>query len=112
MTEIVIAAAARTPVGAFNGAFADLEASELGKVKRIPGMRVVTAQGEETTEDILRFASVSEEERLRGSTMGAIRSRLPWLTLNFVTLSMAADYTGHRLCRCPNQLESGHTNKK
>ena len=32
MTEIVIAAAARTPVGAFNGALADLEASELGKV--------------------------------------------------------------------------------
>ena len=32
MTEIVIAAAARTPVGAFNGAFADLEASDLGKV--------------------------------------------------------------------------------
>ena len=32
MTEIVIASAARTPVGAFNGALADLEASELGKV--------------------------------------------------------------------------------
>lgn len=32
MTEIVIAAAARTPVGAFNGALADLEASDLGKV--------------------------------------------------------------------------------
>ena len=32
MTEIVIAAAVRTPVGAFNGAFADLEASDLGKV--------------------------------------------------------------------------------
>ncbi len=30
MTDIVIAAAARTPVGAFNGALADLEASELG----------------------------------------------------------------------------------
>ncbi len=31
MTEIVIAAAARTPVGAFNGGLAELEASELGK---------------------------------------------------------------------------------
>ncbi len=32
MTEIVIAAAARTPVGAFNGGLAELEASELGKI--------------------------------------------------------------------------------
>ncbi len=32
MAEIVIAAAARTPVGAFNGALADLDASELGRV--------------------------------------------------------------------------------
>ena len=44
----------------------------------------------ETTEDILRFASVSDEEQLRGTTWGAIRSRLPWLTVNFVTISMAA----------------------
>lgn len=32
MSEIVIASAARTPVGTFNGAFADLAASELGTV--------------------------------------------------------------------------------
>jgi acetyl-CoA C-acetyltransferase len=32
MTDVVIAAAARTPVGSFNGAFADLAASELGRV--------------------------------------------------------------------------------
>ncbi len=32
MTEIVIAAAGRTPVGAFNGGLAELEASELGKI--------------------------------------------------------------------------------
>ena len=32
MTEIVIAAAARTPVGAFNGAFASLSAHALGAV--------------------------------------------------------------------------------
>ena len=31
-TEVVIASAARTPVGAFNGAFSSLPASELGKV--------------------------------------------------------------------------------
>ena len=32
MADIVIAAAARTPVGSFNGAFASLAAHELGAV--------------------------------------------------------------------------------
>ena len=32
MTEVVIAGAARTPVGAFNGAFGSLSASALGTV--------------------------------------------------------------------------------
>ena len=32
MTDIVIASAARTPVGSFNGAFATLPAHELGAV--------------------------------------------------------------------------------
>ncbi|MYA32994.1 MAG: magnesium transporter [Gemmatimonadales bacterium] len=44
----------------------------------------------EVTEDILRFASVSDEEQLRGTTLGAIRSRLPWLAVNTLTLSVAA----------------------
>lgn len=44
----------------------------------------------ETTEDILRFAAVSDEEQLRGTTGDAIRSRLPWLLLNLVTASVGA----------------------
>ena len=44
----------------------------------------------ETTEDIFRFASVSDEEQLRGTILGAIRSRLPWLIVNSLTLSVAA----------------------
>ncbi len=44
----------------------------------------------ETTEDILRFAAVSEEEEIRGSTMAAARSRLPWLVLNLLTALMGA----------------------
>lgn len=44
----------------------------------------------ETTEDILRFAAVSDEEQVRGSTGDAIRSRLPWLLLNLVTASVGA----------------------
>ena len=59
-------------------------------VGRITFDDVIDVVEAETTEDILRFASVSEEEQLRGSIAGAIRSRLPWLTVNFATLSMAA----------------------
>lgn len=44
----------------------------------------------EMTEDILRFAAVSDEEHVRGSTMDAIRSRLPWLLLNLGTASLGA----------------------
>ncbi|MGD8496264.1 MAG: magnesium transporter [Gemmatimonadales bacterium] len=44
----------------------------------------------ETTEDILRFAAVSDEERLRGSTGEAVRSRLPWLLVNLLTAVLAA----------------------
>jgi magnesium transporter len=44
----------------------------------------------ETTEDILRFAAVSDEEEVRGSTLDAIRSRLPWLLLNLGTASIGA----------------------
>ncbi|MDH3685184.1 MAG: magnesium transporter [Myxococcales bacterium] len=65
----------------------DADGQLLGRITFDDVIDVVEA---ETTEDILRFASVSEEEQLRGSTWGAIRSRLPWLTVNFVTLSMAA----------------------
>jgi len=44
----------------------------------------------ESTEDILRFAAVSDEEEVRGSTLDAIRSRLPWLMLNLATASIGA----------------------
>ena len=44
----------------------------------------------ETTEDILRFASVSEEEEVRGGTRDAVRSRLPWLVVNLGTATLAA----------------------
>jgi magnesium transporter len=65
----------------------DAEGRLVGRITFDDVIDVVEA---ETTEDILRFASVSEEEQLRGTTWGAIRSRLPWLTVNVVTLSMAA----------------------
>jgi magnesium transporter len=44
----------------------------------------------ETTEDLLLFSGVSDDEELRGSSMDAIRNRLPWLLLNTMTASFAA----------------------
>jgi magnesium transporter len=51
---------------------------------------VIDVMEAETTEDILRFASVSEEEELRGSTVAAVKSRLPWLVLSLITAALAS----------------------
>ena len=59
-------------------------------VGRVTFDDVIDVVEAESTEDILRFASVSEEEELRGSTADAVRSRLPWLAVNLVTMSLAA----------------------
>jgi acetyl-CoA C-acetyltransferase len=53
MTEIVIAAAARTPVGAFNGALSSLPASDLGKVAVAEALRRAGVAGPEVSEVIL-----------------------------------------------------------
>jgi len=53
MTEIVIASAARTPVGAFNGAFAPLPAHALGTVAIKAAMERARIEGAEVDEVIL-----------------------------------------------------------
>jgi acetyl-CoA C-acetyltransferase len=53
MTEIVIASAARTPVGSFNGAFADLQASDLGKVAIAEALERAGVAPDEVSEVIL-----------------------------------------------------------
>jgi len=45
---------------------------------------------EESTEDLLSFAGVSDEENLRGGWADAVKSRIPWLLINLVTASVAA----------------------
>ncbi len=87
----------------------DMDQEEVGRILsryNLASIAVVDAEGQvqgritfddvidvveaEVTEDILRFASVSDEEHLRGTTIGAIKSRLPWLVFNTLTLSLAA----------------------
>ncbi len=59
-------------------------------VGRITFDDVIDVMEAEVTEDILRFAAVSEEEAIRGTTRDAVRSRLPWLVVNLGTAVMAA----------------------
>src|SRR5436305_2343628 len=53
MTEIVIASAARTPVGAFNGGLASLEAHKLGEVAIVEALRRAEVEPKEVSEVIL-----------------------------------------------------------
>ena len=59
-------------------------------VGRITFDDVIDVMEAESTEDILRFASVSEEEEVKGTTVDAARSRLPWLALSLVTTAAAS----------------------
>src|SRR5258707_13439046 len=51
--DIVIVAAARTPVGAFNGAFATLAAHELGKVAIQETLKRAGVEGAQVSEGIM-----------------------------------------------------------
>ena len=60
----------------------------LGRITFDDVMDVMEA---EQTEDILRLAGISgDEEELRAEWRDAVRSRLPWLSLNLVTAGAAA----------------------
>ncbi len=58
-------------------------------VGRITFDDVIDVLEAETTEDLLRFAAVSDEEEVQGSVSDAVRSRLPWLVVNLATATLA-----------------------
>jgi magnesium transporter len=62
---------------------------------------VMDIMEEESTEDILSFAGVSEAESLRGSIFNAVRSRLPWLLVNLGT----ALFAGYVISLFQNTIE-------
>lgn len=45
---------------------------------------------EETTEDIHRMAGINKEEKVDGSILDSVKSRLPWLIVNLVTALIAS----------------------
>ena len=44
----------------------------------------------ETTEDLFLFSGLSDDEDIKGTSLDAVRARLPWLFLNTMTASLAA----------------------
>ena len=59
MTDIVIASAARTPVGAFNGGLASLAAHKLGEVAIVEALRRAQVEPKEVSEVITHMALYS-----------------------------------------------------
>lgn len=62
---------------------------EMVLLGRITFDDVMDVLEEESTEDILKMAGVSEEEELRGNWINSVKSRLPWLLINLCTASLA-----------------------
>lgn len=51
---------------------------------------IIDVMEQESTEDILKIAGVSEDEELSGNWKEAVKSRLPWLVINLGTAYLAA----------------------
>jgi acetyl-CoA acetyltransferase len=76
--DIVIVSAARTPVGAFNGAFAALPAHELGKVAIQETLKRAGVEGAQVSEVILGqilTAGQGQNPARQASIAAGIRSR-------------------------------------
>lgn len=55
---------------------------------------IVEILQEENTEDIHRLGGIDKEEKVDGSVIESIKSRLPWLIVNLVTAILAASVVG------------------
>ena len=51
---------------------------------------IIDVMEAEQTEDIFRLAGVSDEEEVRADWRDAVRTRLPWLTVNLLTITVAS----------------------
>jgi acetyl-CoA C-acetyltransferase len=87
MSDIVIASAMRTPIGAFNGAFAALSAHELGKVAIEAALKAAGVAADDVSEVILGEILTAGEGQnpARQSAMAAgIPKETPAMTINQV----------------------------
>jgi acetyl-CoA C-acetyltransferase len=65
MTEIIIASAARTPVGSFNGSLASLAAHDLGKIAIAEAMKRANVAPKDVSEVIMGQILAAAKVRTR-----------------------------------------------
>ena len=78
MEEVVIVSGARTPVGSFNGAFAQVPAHDLGKTAIEAALKRADVAGKDVSEVILGqilTAAQGQNPAVRPRSMPAFRSK-------------------------------------
>jgi magnesium transporter len=68
---------------------------EMKLLGRVTVDDIIDVMEQESTEDILKFSGVSEDEELGGGWKDAVKSRLPWLIINLATAYLAASVVRH-----------------
>jgi acetyl-CoA C-acetyltransferase len=76
MTDVVIAAAARTPIGAFNGALSALPAHELGKIAIVEALKRAKVEPGDVSEVVLGHV-LSAGEGQNTARQAAIKAGIP-----------------------------------
>ena len=87
MSDIVIAAAARTPVGSFNGAFADVPATELGRVAITAALERAGVDAAEVDEVVLGqvlTAGVGQNPARQSAVAAGVPTERTAMTINQV----------------------------
>lgn len=69
--------------------------SELKLLGRVTFDDVIDVLEDENTEDLLKISGVSEDEKLSGNWVEAVKSRLPWLIINLGTAFLASSVVRH-----------------
>src|SRR5882762_9311981 len=101
MTDIVIASAARTPIGAFNGGLAGLPAHKLGEVAITEVLRRAQVEPGEVSEVILGQI-LTAGEGMNPARQAAIAAGIPYETTAYSGMPAAID-------RKSTRLNSSHT---
>ena len=103
MNDIVIASAARTPIGAFNGALSSVSASTLGEVAIVEALKRAGVSPEDVSEVIMGqiLTAGTGQNLARGLSfkisMGRILTLAPALTIDEQELARGLDILAQSL---------------
>ena len=108
MNDIVIASAARTPVGSFNGVFAGLAASELGTVAITAALERASIAPEDVSEVIMGqilTAGAGQILRARQQLLQSYQSKyLPIVSISSVGQGLRRLHSAFRLLKMVTPL--------